>query len=110
MPHSHDERIIGTQRAAPKPTPVEPAALQRAKATLSQPPTETATEISQTPLTAVTVQLSGTDGNAFAILATVRRALVRAGHRDLVTRFVEEATAGSYDDLLTTCCIYVHVR
>ncbi len=62
------------------------------------------------PLTEVTVQLTGTDGNAFAILAKVRQALTRAGHRDLAARFLEEATADDYNHVLTTCCNFVHVR
>ncbi len=62
------------------------------------------------PLTEVTVQLTGTDGNAFAILAKVRQALTRAGRRDLAARFLEEATAGDYNHVLTICCNFLHVR
>jgi len=57
----------------------------------------------------VKVQLSGTDGNAFAILARVRKALRQAGHGEVVEEFTQEATSGDYDHLLLTCCRYVEV-
>lgn len=57
----------------------------------------------------VEVQLSGEDGNAFAILGTVSRALKRAGHGDAVSEFMDEATAGDYDELLQTCMRWVVV-
>jgi hypothetical protein len=57
----------------------------------------------------VTVQLTGTDGNAFAILGKVKLALVAAGHEDVVNEFVEEATTYSYDHLLVTCMKWVNV-
>lgn len=50
----------------------------------------------------VHVQLTGTDGNAFALIARVTAALKRAGHRDAVESFANEAMdSGSYDELLT---------
>ena len=61
------------------------------------------------PKTNVEVQLVGEDGNAFAILARVEKALKQAGHRDLATEFMAEATSGNYDHLLQTCCQYVEV-
>lgn len=58
----------------------------------------------------VTVQLTGTDGNAFAILGTVQRALRRAGcPPHVIADFVEEATADDYDHLLATCQRWVDV-
>ena len=58
----------------------------------------------------VTVELSGTDGNAFSILARVSGALKRAGvdskERDA---FYAEATAGDYDALLRTAMKWVNV-
>jgi hypothetical protein len=57
----------------------------------------------------VEVQLTGTDGNAFAILGRVTQALKRAGHGDQVDAFMEEATAGNYDQLLATCMKWVEV-
>lgn len=57
----------------------------------------------------VRVQLSGRDGNAFAILGAVSKALTRAGHGDAVKEFTDEATAGNYDHLLATAMRYVDV-
>ena len=58
----------------------------------------------------VTVQLIGKDGNAFSIIAKVRRALKQGGHADLVEPFTKEATSGDYDHLLATCMKYVNVE
>jgi hypothetical protein len=59
----------------------------------------------------VEVKLVGTDGNAFAILGKVRRAMVSAGVPAAeVSEFVAEATGGSYDDLLATVMRWVEVR
>ena len=59
----------------------------------------------------VTVQLVGGDGNAFAILGAVSKAMRKAGvnqeERDL---FMSEATAGDYDHLLQTCMKWVNVE
>jgi hypothetical protein len=58
----------------------------------------------------VEVQLSGQDGNAFAILGAVqsglRRAGVSQGERD---EFYAEATDGDYDHLLQTAMRWVQV-
>lgn len=59
------------------------------------------------PKTEVKVKLVGEDGNAFAILGRVKRALERAGHRELAQQYVKEATAGDYDHLLQTTLEYV---
>jgi hypothetical protein len=49
------------------------------------------------------VQLTGEDGNAFFILGRVTRAMRLAGvPQPEIAAFSEEATAGSYDDLLVT--------
>jgi len=58
----------------------------------------------------VEVQLIGQDGNAFAELCAVRKALVDAGHQDEVEAFFAEATSGDYDHLLGTCMRWVTVR
>jgi hypothetical protein len=56
----------------------------------------------------VTVELVGRDGNAFAIIGRVRRALREAGvPEEEIRRFVEEAMAGDYDDMLRTVMRYV---
>lgn len=57
----------------------------------------------------VEVQLSGRDGNAFAILGAVKRALKESGHGDVADDFIAEATAGDYDHLLRTAMKYVEV-
>jgi hypothetical protein len=58
----------------------------------------------------VEVQLSEEDGNAFAILGRVRRALKAAGAtQDDLDAFTAEATAGDYDNLLATCMRWVEV-
>jgi len=62
------------------------------------------------PLTDAVVRLVGEDGNAFAILGRVRRAILRSNHPELADEFVQEATAGDYDHLLATCLRYVTVE
>lgn len=58
----------------------------------------------------VKVDLVGSDGNAFAVLGTVTRAMRRAGvPKDERDAFVSEATAGDYDHLLQTVLRYVEV-
>jgi len=59
----------------------------------------------------VTVKLSGEDGNAYAILVRVKRAMRRAGIPDSrIAAFVNEATESDYDHLLATCEAYVNVE
>lgn len=62
------------------------------------------------PLTDAVVQLTGEDGNAFSIIARVRRAILRSNHPELVEQFVNEATASDYDNLLVMCFRYVTVE
>lgn len=62
------------------------------------------------PLTDAVVQLTNEDGNAFAILGRVRRAILRSNHPELAEQFVVEATAGEYYHLLATCLRYVTVE
>lgn len=57
----------------------------------------------------VTVELIGSDGNAFAVLGKVSKALRRGGHADAVETFMAEATSGDYDHLLATVMKYVEV-
>jgi hypothetical protein len=61
------------------------------------------------PLTDAVVQLTGEDGNAFAILGCVRRAIHQSNHPELVEQFLKEAMSGNYDNLLVTCMRYVTV-
>ena len=52
----------------------------------------------------VSVQLTGEDGNAFAVLGRCTVAARHAGlSRELITEFREEATSGDYNHLLQTC-------
>jgi len=62
------------------------------------------------PFTDAVVQLTGEDGNAFAILGRVKRAIMRSNHPELAEAFIKEATAGDYDHLLCTCMLYVTVN
>lgn len=55
----------------------------------------------------VRVELVGQDGNAFAILGRVSKALRREGIDP--KPFMDEATSGDYDHLLQTCMNWVSV-
>lgn len=59
----------------------------------------------------ITVELVGKDGNAFNILGICRRAM-RKAHlpQSEIDAFMQEATAGSYDDLLATCMDWFNVE
>lgn len=56
------------------------------------------------------VQLSGEDGNAFAILSAVSTALKRGGvPQSECDTFFAEATSGDYDHLIRTAMTWVSV-
>lgn len=58
----------------------------------------------------IKVKLSGSDGNAFAIMARVRQALSKAKvPKKEIDLFIKEATSGDYDNLLQVCMSYVEV-
>ena len=63
----------------------------------------------------VEVQLTGVDGNAFAILGAVQRSLKKAGvdkagvDAEMSNEFLDEATSGDYDHLLATVMRWVKV-
>ena len=58
----------------------------------------------------IEVELSGQDGNAFAIIGRVQEALRRHGISDqLRSKFYDEATNGDYDHLLRTAMEWVNV-
>ena len=60
------------------------------------------------PITNVKVRLVGEDGNAFTILGRCGAAMRKAGYpQAFIDTFVIEATAGNYDDLLSTVMRYV---
>ena len=57
-----------------------------------------------------TVKLIGTDGNAFFILGRVKKALLKAGaDKEYVSKYMGEAMAGDYDNLLVVTMGYVDV-
>lgn len=58
----------------------------------------------------VVVQLSGEDGNAFAIMGAVSKALRLAGYGDEVSAYQSEATSGDYDLLLQVTMKWVTVE
>jgi len=52
----------------------------------------------------ITVKLTGTDSNAFFILANCQKAAKEAGlSRVEIDKFTEQATDGDYNHLLATC-------
>ncbi len=55
-------------------------------------------------------QTSGGDGNAFAILGRVHRAIRASNRPDLADEFMREATSHDYEHLLATCSRYVTVE
>lgn len=59
----------------------------------------------------ITVKLVGEDGNAFAILGRVKRALRQGGvDTEEVNAFWAEATSGDYNHLLRTAKAWVTVE
>ena len=62
------------------------------------------------PKTNITVKLVCSDGNAFAVMGTVSRALKHGGHSELVEPFMKEAMSGDYDHLLQTVIEYVEIE
>ena len=60
--------------------------------------------------TNVVVELVGEDGNAFAIIGRVKKALRKNGYADLAKEFQKEAMSGDYDHLLSVVTEYVEVE
>jgi hypothetical protein len=57
------------------------------------------------------VRLVGKNGNAFAILGAVKKALREDGvPQGEIDKFLEEASSGDYDHLLQTCLKWVNVE
>lgn len=60
---------------------------------------------------AIKVKLTGRDGNAFAIIGAVDKALRAAKVPDEERKaFRDECMSGNYDELLQTCLRWVDVR
>ena len=58
----------------------------------------------------IEVQLTGEDGNSFAIMGRVRKALKDGGvDAAEVKAFTDEAMRGNYEQLLATCCRWLVV-
>lgn len=59
----------------------------------------------------IPVELIGIDSNAFSILGACTRAM-RKAHlpQSEIDTFMQEATSGSYDDLLATCMNWCNVE
>ena len=58
----------------------------------------------------IEVQLIGQDGNAFAIIGAVRKALWRADvDADNIDQFIAEATSGNYHNVIATAMRWVNV-
>lgn len=59
----------------------------------------------------IKAQLTGKDGNAFAVLSTVQRALREGGvDKHELDEFWNQATSGDYNHLLSTCMEWVTVN
>ena len=58
-----------------------------------------------------TVKLTGRDGNAFAVMGSVKQALRRKGaDREYIEKYLKEATSGDYNNLLAVSMKYVDVE
>ena len=58
----------------------------------------------------IEVQLSGNDGNAFAIMASIRSALKSAGANEAeISLYTQESMSGDYDNLLRVANEWVEV-
>ena len=61
-----------------------------------------------TAKTNITVQLTGTDGNIFYVIARVREVFRRNGRSDLIKEFTDYITSSSsYEEAL--CCVMEYV-
>tara|TARA_R100001530_G_scaffold49309_1_gene36884 strand:- start:1 stop:204 length:204 start_codon:yes stop_codon:yes gene_type:complete len=59
----------------------------------------------------IDVQLTGEDGNAFAILGAVVKGLKKAGASPVeIDEFQQEAMSGDYNHLLRVCMRWVNVQ
>ena len=57
-----------------------------------------------------TVKLTGKDGNAFAIMGTVAKALKKAGFsQEHIAKYYEDSSSGDYDNLIRVAMKYANV-
>jgi hypothetical protein len=60
---------------------------------------------------AVSVQLSGNDGNAFAVMGAVKSALKKAGaSKEELEQYLTDSMSGDYDNLLRVAMEWVKVK
>ena len=53
--------------------------------------------------------LVGVDGNAFAVMGYVSRAMKETGFsKEEISEYTKRATSGDYNNLLATSCDYIH--
>ncbi len=58
----------------------------------------------------IEVQLTGNDGNAFAVMGAVKKALKRAKvSADEITEYTKQSMSGDYDNLLRVAMSWVTV-
>ena len=58
----------------------------------------------------VPCKLTGVDGNAFAIIGAVQKALNKAGaSKEEISAFYDEATSGDYNNVIQTSMRWVNV-
>lgn len=58
----------------------------------------------------IEVQLTGQDGNAFAVMGAVSRELRKAGvSKDEINEYTKQSMSGDYDNLLRTAMKWVTV-
>jgi hypothetical protein len=58
----------------------------------------------------VEVQLSGNDGNAYAIMSSVKKALTKAGATPAeIDQYLKDSMSGDYDNLLRVAMDWVEV-
>ena len=63
------------------------------------------------PTNKPTVSLTGQDGNAFAILGIISKALRKAGaDQEYIDQYQHESTLGDYDHLLQTAMKYADIQ
>ena len=59
----------------------------------------------------IKVQLTGNDGNAWAIMGAVSKALRKGGvSAEEIEKYTNESTSGDYDNLLVTAMSWVDVH
>ena len=59
----------------------------------------------------IKVQLTGQDGNAYAIMGAVKTALQRNDvSKEEIDKYLDESMSGDYNHLLRTACAWVEVQ